>query len=87
MDNCKKINLNDYAYVKLTTFGKKVLFDYCCKAGVNESEARKLYNMRYNTIKIQLWELAHIFGPNLYNGATEHPFTTGFIFIPEEKLK
>ena len=87
MDNCKKNNLNDYVYVKLTAFGKKVLSDYCSKAGVAGKEARKLYYMRYNTIKIQLWELMHIFGPTLYNGATEHPFTNGFIFVPEENIK
>ncbi len=86
MDNCKKINLNDYVYVKLTAFGKKVLSDHCNKVGLTGKEARNLYDMRYNTIKIQLWELMHIFGPTLYNGATEHSFTTGSIFVPEDSL-
>jgi len=87
MDNCKKIRLNDYVYVKLTRVGKKILFDYYLKAKVTESEVRKLYNMKNNTIKIQLWELAHIFGAKLYNGAVEHPFLDGFVFIPEENFE
>lgn len=87
MENCKKLNLNYEVCVKLTPFGKNILFDYYLKLGVTERVVRKRYNMKNNTIQIQMWELAHIFGPQLYNGATDHPFESSFIFIPEVNLE
>lgn len=87
MENCKKLNLNYHVFVKLTPFGKKVLLDYYLKFGVTERVVRKRHNMKNNTIQIQVWELAHIFGSNLYNGAADHPFENSFIFIPEESLE
>ena len=87
MDNCKKFNLNYYVYVQLTSFGKKVLYEYYKKAGVSQVSVRKLYKMKNSIIQIQLWELAHIFGKKLYNGAVDSPFENSFIFIPEENLE
>ena len=87
MENYKKLNLNYLVYVKLTPFGKKVLFDYYLKLGATERDVRKRHNMKNNTIQIQVWELAHIFGSKLYCGAVDHPFEKSFIFIPEESLE
>ena len=60
-----KINLNDYVKVNLTDEGASYYHaQYGCYPTLEDN----------GTLKIQLWELAYIFGKLLYNGNSNLPF-------------
>ena len=74
----KAVNINVTVWVKLTDEGKKLLREHYESHRINASKVPKLY--RKGKVSFQLWDLMHIFGPNLYNGCTV-PFVNNEISI------
>lgn len=60
-----KINLNDYVKVKLTEEGRDAY---------RISDRADFSRVENNTLRIQLWELAYIFGNLLWHGNPNLPF-------------
>jgi hypothetical protein len=75
----KLFNINDYVKVRLTDKGMKVLADHY---GGEIPEWFVNY-MEDGWTKFQLWDLASIFGENLYNGCTL-PFETNILIEVKE---
>jgi len=76
-------NINDMVKVKLTEYGKKVLFE----------DYRKHYNMepiykenKDGTSEWQLWNLMHLFGPYMYNGGKNVIEENNISFCIREKI-
>jgi hypothetical protein len=69
------MNTNDPVWVELTDYGKEVLRQHW--AGVitiNKPNYESLYHITNGWYRFSLWELMHIYGPHLYNGARFMPF-------------
>lgn len=60
------VNLNDEVKFKVTKEGEKIWEDYYMKLKVKEIP--KILKDRYGFTKMDLWEMAHIFGPSLIMG-------------------
>jgi hypothetical protein len=67
----KTINLNDHVTITLTEFGVAVYNDYLSDANLPAS-----YCHPGDSLTLPLWELASIFGKVMFNGCTQHPFTS-----------
>lgn len=61
----KKININSYTYVRLTKEGQQVLDRY--RAAYRYCPVDKVSGTDY--VRIQLWELMQIFGPEMGMGS------------------
>jgi len=67
------LNLNDSTTVKLTAFGIAVLRAHFQSLSMSP-ELIDWACQNHATSGFQLWEVIHIFGPYLYNGAPGQPF-------------
>jgi hypothetical protein len=68
-DDAEIINLNDYVEVTLTEYGKELYRENFRKYVPDAVDPKISEPMR-----IQFWELMHIFGPVMYLGNTRMPF-------------
>jgi hypothetical protein len=67
-----KLNINQRVKIKLTDSGKKVYGDY-----LKQFEASRFVSQVVpEELDLPMWEFAQIFGPVLYNGNPNAPFTT-----------
>jgi hypothetical protein len=88
----KNYNMNARAEVKLTPYGRKVYRKYISQyrdIEVDPEKSLEIYKIdklieNQGVLKSQLWEIARIFGPVLYNGNPEVPFVNNEIRIEEE---
>ncbi len=64
-----KINWNDQVTLKLTSTGQDVYEAHHRELDAQVKMPRAAdHDYRPATIKVELWQAAHIFGENLYNG-------------------
>jgi len=68
-----RMNLNDCVSFQLTTYGEAVYRKHWEKllGKYDHMEAPSLTILENGLVEMQLWEVAHIFGPYLYNGANQ----------------
>lgn len=72
------MNLNNSIVITLTDSGVKFYKDYWNNLNDNSEYYPGLVG---NVLTIQLWEFAHIFGQELWNGNPTLPCETGFQFV------
>ena len=72
------MNLNDQIKITLTEKGVKIYTDYWDNYNDNSGHYPGLKD---NALTIQLWEFAHIFGRELWNGNPTPPCEMEFQFV------
>jgi hypothetical protein len=60
-----KININDYARVRLTSHGEEILKKECDVAHEYH------YNPHTKILEIELWSIMEIFGPHIWHGSDQ----------------
>ncbi len=80
-------NFNDYVLVKVTPAGEKIWDEHWAEVRVimGNPEAGILERDEDGFTKIQLWELANVFGPAMCNGSRALPVEMNFKF-PESDM-
>jgi len=58
-----KININDYARVRLTSHGEKILGE--------GTEREYHYNEHTKVFETELWTIMEIFGPHIWHGSEQ----------------
>jgi hypothetical protein len=74
------INMNATVTVLLNDYGKKILRDHYAEFGCVP------WNADENPRRMQLWEVAHVFGPCMYNGNPDVPFVNNSIALIDDGL-
>lgn len=78
-----EFNINDYAFVRLTDYGKRIYLDHFIPFRAQfpkvfpESKIRSQLDARCNAegwTRFHLWELMMYYGDVMYVGNTEQPF-------------
>lgn len=71
------MNLNNSIVITLTESGVKIYKDYCNNFNDNSGYYPGLVD---NILTIEIWNFAHIFGQELWNGNPKPPCEMGFQF-------
>jgi len=77
------MNVNDDVWVLLTASGERMWNEYwklSSPGGVPDA-IRKSATESDGTIRFQLHQLMHIFGPALYHGSSELPFVDNKVLL------
>ncbi len=66
------MNINDYVWVKLTPFGEARFRQHYRALGIVSGEPKELvFDTDTGNWRFQLWELMHIFGPEMRMDAAQ----------------
>lgn len=75
-----EVNLNDYAYVRLTPSGEKLFARYYHDLTLDPALYRAMHLQADGRWRFQLYDLMHIFGPGCMMGPIP-PFETNFTVV------
>lgn len=90
------MNMNDYCWVKLTDFGWQVHAEFYENLDLDPERYKAIllddstYQAEHHGqapgwVRFQIYEMAHIFGPWMYNGAYYVPFDGNEILFERPK--
>lgn len=78
------MNMNEYCWVKLTTFGRAIHRNEFDELNAHYPKAGLHYIPPETNAdgwsRFQLWSLMHLYGKHVYNGQMDLPFGTEIIF-------
>lgn len=74
------LNVNDAVKVKLTKHGIKTYEEHL-KKYYHKSMRDIVFNKKDEYVTLDLWELMHIFGKDLYHGNEDLPFENNEIIV------